>query len=76
MLSLLCSRTSFLGASTMDGFSKMCAEINSNPTHLVAIFFTVLDCLQKVIVGIKFLAFDVKRLSNGGKTFEIRQSSI
>ena len=26
--------------------------------------------LERVIVGIRFLAFDLKRLSNGGMTFE------
>ena len=57
-------------------FSNFCAhhvKIKSKQAskrdRTLAFFFTVLVCLQKVIVGLKFVAFDMKRLSNGGKTF-------
>ena len=46
MLSLLCSRTPFLGASTMDGFSKICAEITSKFSPPVKVLSLLEACFD------------------------------
>ena len=79
MLSLLCSRTPFLGASTMDGFSKICAEITSKfspPVKVLSLLEACFDLTSGSSLSMKTQIMGGKITENLGFKSPLRKVKI